>query len=822
MLRALLSRFPLTLQVVLALMVLGGGSLGLIAAAAWWQTVGEVRQTAVRHVMSSLHASHVRVSRSWQAGVVTPSDALFAVPPPGAVADLEILIDDEGIILASSRRTWIGKSADALPGVLGLPRDILDTASALQIDEVETFTVGRLPVCRIEDGHLSRRSCLTLVYVHDTAPRWQAAVHARSQEMLVLTGTVISMSLVCWWLIGLSVTAPTTRIVEATGRFRRGDRTARCRLAGRDELAGIGRAIDDAFDEIAASEVRLRLLESAVTQTANGVVLTDIDGIVVFANAAVERMSGYRREDLVGRHVSRLRPGDLSDEASEALWSTIRRGESWNGTFRNRGRDGTVYWERVVISPVRGPDGDVTHFLAIKEDITEQVESRERQAYDETHDRMTGLANRVLAERALTEALASGGLVGIVHLDVASMGRLNEAKGYDAGNRLIGHVAEKLRRLAAATPADTDGRPLAARVGGDEFVLVVPGLTAPAEAETWAQRALAACAGDPVILEDGTTVTPTLRAGIVVAPRDGDDAATLLGEAYFAAARAKDSGGLPYRLFDRDLDRRIRHLYELETSLKKAVYRQEIEIHAQRFVAAATGDVVGAELLIRWRRPEGLVSPADFIPLAERCGAIVEITDWLMREAAATSQELNQALGRRIPLAVNVSPVEFSGTGLLERMETLLLLFPDASLEVEVTEGVFAGDKAMASDILGVLGAMGVPLAIDDFGTGYSSLSYLRDHPFTKLKIDRSFIIDAPTQPRHRNIVAATVALAHSLGLKVTAEGVETEEQAEVLRAMDVDYIQGYLFGKPQPIADFVAELRQDAEGIEGPRRQGG
>ncbi len=431
-------------------------------------------------------------------------------------------------------------------------------------------------------------------------------------------------------------------------------------------------------------------------------------------------------------------------------------------------------------------------WLATHEDVTERIRAEERIAHLAHYDALTELPNRVLLRGHLEQRvaeLAEGKPFAILYIDIDEFKGVNDSFGHEVGDELLRHVAARLRSCVG--PQD-----LVARLGGDEFAIVKAEtrdrgqLTALAEQILDSLRVPAHCKGQEVPIE--------ASIGIAIAPDDGLSLEDLFKNADLAMYAAKSDGRRTYRFFVPELDARLKTRRQLELDLRQALARGQLEIHYQPLVELATDTVAGCEALLRWYHPErGMISPAEFIPVAEDTGLINEIGDWVLKRACA------EAAGwpGHIRLAVNVSPVQFRTKTLALRVATALResgLSPDR-LELEITEAVLIRDDDEALVILHQLRDLGVRIALDDFGTGYSSLSYLRRFPFDKIKIDRSFVSDIGDAEGSSMIVQAVVNMASACRMSTTAEGVETEMQREILRGLGCSEMQGYLFSPAVP-----------------------
>jgi diguanylate cyclase (GGDEF)-like protein len=436
------------------------------------------------------------------------------------------------------------------------------------------------------------------------------------------------------------------------------------------------------------------------------------------------------------------------------------------------------------------PDGG---WVATHEDITEQRRSEVKIEYMAHHDALTDLANRVLLnerlEQALSHRIHREEMLAVHHVDLDQFKAVNDTFGHPAGDKLLKIVADRLRALVRET--DT-----IARMGGDEFVVVQAPIGDPAEATSLAQRIIGAMS-EPFDL-DGHQAVIGASIGIAVGPSDGLQPDNLLRNADLALYRAKGDGRGTFRFFEAAMDLQMQTRRIMERDLRKALPAGEFELYYQPVVNLASGDISGFEALIRWNHPEkGIVSPASFIPLAEETGFIVPLGEWVIREACATAAKWPGDLS----VAVNISAAQFRNSGLMQVIVGALATsgLQPTRLEIEITETVLLQNRETTLAVLHQLRELGVRIAMDDFGTGYSSLTYLQCFPFDKIKIDRSFVKDITENAGSLNIVRAVAALAKGMGMSATAEGVETSEQLDKITCEGCTEMQGFLFSRPLP-----------------------
>lgn len=566
----------------------------------------------------------------------------------------------------------------------------------------------------------------------------------------------------------------------------------------------------------------LRLHASVFEHSGEAILVTDAANRIIAANPELTRLTGYPTEELLGRDPKILSSGETPPETYRAMWDALRAQGRWQGELRDRRKDGGVYpkWVRITALQDAGGAGYIASFT----DISKRKSDEARLSHLAFNDSLTGLLNRHGLKIQLDRAMTAGAdasrrplaaplailLLGLHHLK-----SINKTLGHAVGDQLLAGVAE---RLSACAP-DTS---ILATLGGGEFVIGLPAPTEPqarGAAHALADKILGAL-GDFQI-SDGRRVHADASIGISVFPADGADAATLLQHAAAAMYAAKENKRANIQFFDAAMNLRALARLELETDLRDALKAGQLELHYQPQITASDGRICGFEALLRWRHPRrGMVSPADFIPIAEASGLIEPIGAWVLDSACRQLADWRAEGIAGLRMAVNLSARELRSSDLVERVRTVLDRhgIQASQIEIEVTESVAMDDPERGIELLRQLHALGVTLAIDDFGTGYSSLAYLKLLPIHVLKIDRAFVRDVETDANDAAICAATIALAHTLGLKVVAEGIETEAQRHVLATVQgCDYLQGYFFGRPAPAASWrerLLDTKSPAAGI--------
>lgn len=570
-----------------------------------------------------------------------------------------------------------------------------------------------------------------------------------------------------------------------------------------DHLVRSNTKLENEISERTRIEKQAVKLSRAIEQGADTVMITDRNGLIEYINPAFETMTGFGRDEAIGRKANLVK-SDRHDQAFYSrLWGVITGGEVFQDVLVNRKKNGALYYEEKTITPLKDADGNITHFIATGKDITDRMQTQERLHYLAYHDVLTELPNRLLFVERLTQALkvrhGRGQRLAVLFLDLDRFKTINDTLGHQVGDGL-------LREIAAVLPTCVSQGDTIARLGGDEFAILLDDTLSLDDIAAVARKLLATFA-QPFHIGDHEFYINT-SIGISVYPEDGNDADSLLKNADVAMYRAKDQGGNGYQYYSSDMSAQAFERLSLETSLRRALERGEFLLYFQPQIELGSGAVTGFEALIRWQHPDiGLINPLEFIPLLEETGLIVPVGAWVLEQACTSAMAWQHYGPMRI--SVNLSGRQFRDGGLSQQVTRVLEssgLQADL-LELEITESVLMhGDKS-SSDNIAALDSVGVRFAIDDFGTGYSSLSYLKRFPIRTLKIDRAFIRDVKTDQDDAAIVTAIIAMARSLKLDVVAEGVETAEQLAFLREVGCDMVQGFLFSRPMPHSEVDAYL---------------
>lgn len=574
------------------------------------------------------------------------------------------------------------------------------------------------------------------------------------------------------------------------------------------ELRAVEEGINGMASGLEERDAMVSRLSMAVEQSPEGIVITDTTGRIEYVNDALVRNTGYTREELIGRNPRILNTGRTPRATHEDLWATLARGAVWRGELHNTRKDGSAYVELATIAPIKRPDGAITHYVAVKEDITQRRQSQERLHRLAYYDPLTELPNRAMLRERLSQTILSSGRTGehgmLLLVDIDRFKQLNDTQGHEAGDRLLQAIARRLRR--AVREEDT-----VARLGDDDFAVIIENLSpqegdAIARSQLIAKKIHADLNAPYEFDERGLLHYATHSVGLTLFQGRKWNAEDLLKQAEVALHMAKDDGRNTVRFFNSHMQAVVDARAKLELGLRDALSHNRFELFYQPVVDSGA-QIVGAEALIRWIGADGKsISPAEFIPLAEETGLIVQIGHWVLDAACAQLAAWEaRPQTRCLTIAVNVSARQFHQTDFVEQVRACLARsgIDPSRLKLELTESVILGDIDETISRMRQIRALGVRFALDDFGTGYSSLSYLKRLPFDQLKIDQSFVRDMLSDNSSEAIVRAILGMSASLGLEVVAEGVETTAQRDFLHAHGCRRLQGYLFGKPQPIRDW-------------------
>ena len=594
------------------------------------------------------------------------------------------------------------------------------------------------------------------------------------------------------------------RILMPDGRIKFVREVAEIRQEGKaDRLVGAAQDIT-AYQQI---ESRMQLLSSAFHYSGEAILVSDRENRIVLVNPAFTRLTGYLPEDVMGRNPRLLSAGRTSPQEYVEMWDSIRTRGFWQGEVWDRRKDGGIYPKWMSISVVPDGEGGVRHYVANFTDISVERGAEARLHHLAHHDELTGLLNRFSLKARIDQVLAAARRTmtrfAVLFIDLDRFKVINDTLGHHIGDALLIEVARRLR----AVVRDSD---VVARIGGDEFVLILSSIENSGGVALVAEKLVYAI-GEPCVIE-GHDIYTTPSIGIAIYPTDGMDSETLMKNADAAMYYAKSAGRNNFQFFDTRMNEVALDRLHTEHGLRQALAREEFRLHFQPIIDVATGRVRTIEALIRWEHPEkGWLAPDRFISVAEESGLIQPIGDWVFWTACRLLAEIRAAGIADVRMGINISAVQMRNSNLpvLTRGALDAYGFEASGLVFEITESVAMQHPDETVDILDRLHGMGVKLALDDFGTGYSSLSYLKMFPLDELKIDRSFVSEIGENQDGQAICEATISLAHVLGLRLVAEGVETEAQFEFLKEKGCQMVQGYLFSRPLPFEQVLDFIRQ-------------
>jgi diguanylate cyclase (GGDEF)-like protein/PAS domain S-box-containing protein len=583
-------------------------------------------------------------------------------------------------------------------------------------------------------------------------------------------------------------------------------------LEGHIDAYSFGRAIRNMAERRTAEEVLFTERERAsvtLNSIGDAVLSTDLSGHVTYLNVVAERMTGWTCAEALGRplrEVFQIVDGTTRKPAPDPMEEAIKENKTVKLTPNCNliRRDGIESSIEDSAAPIHDRSGVITGAVIVFHDVTESRAITEEMSHLAQHDILTDLPNRLLLEDRISQAIVAAHRnntkVAVLYLDLDGFKAINDSRGHSVGDSVLQLVAKRLQNCVR-------GSDTISRQGGDEFVVLLSEIKQPSDAGITARKILTALNAQFRFEEHDLQLTASI--GLSTYPEDGQDAEILLKHSDTAMYEAKKKGLGKYLFFKQDMNDRTIERQSIEADLRGALNRKEFVLHYQPQINLKTGKITGAEALIRWVHPDrGYIGPLQFISIAEESGLILPIGQWVLREACRQVQDWIEAGLPVVPVAVNVSSVEFRSEGFLESLRAILkeTRLDARLLELELTESVLMQHAESSALVLSTLKSIGVRLAVDDFGTGYSSLSYLKRFPIDCLKIDQSFVRDISTDADDATIVGAVISMAKSLRQCVIAEGVETEDQVTFLQAHGCDGAQGYYFGKPV-VSDEFAKL---------------
>lgn len=553
-------------------------------------------------------------------------------------------------------------------------------------------------------------------------------------------------------------------------------------------------------------EEQFKFLHQASEQSPASIMITDNTGKIQYVNSKFETITGYTREEVIGQNPRILKSGETTKEEYQQLWKTISHGKEWHGEFHNRKKNGELFWEIASISPIKDEYGFISHYVAVKEDITEKKHQEELLSHQANYDYLTELPNRLLGMERLKQEIAKANRnnlsIALIFLDLDNFKNINDTLGHQYGDELLIVVAQRLQECLRKS--DT-----VARLGGDEFLIIISALSSPSQGEIIASKLLYAMRKSFTIAGEERFISASI--GITFYPQDGDNIQNLIQNADLAMYAAKRRGKNNFKFFNSRMNEVAQKKMQQETYLRQALKNHELFLVYQPIIDLKTKKIVGVESLMRWNNSIlGNVSTVEFISIAEETGLITDLGKWLLESVCQQLADW-QHQGIYIYASINLSPRQFRDVNLVEIILEMTKKYhiKPHYLKLEITEQLLVEDIPSVKGLLFNLSQLGFDLYLDDFGTGYSSLSYLRKYPFKVIKIDRSFVLDMEESDQGKALIKTMIAMAYNLNLSVIAEGIETINQLKFLEAENCCGGQGYLFSRPlstDNLLDFIAD----------------
>ena len=734
------------------------------------------------------------------------SEALDSKRTPGQ--DI-FLLSNDGLVLSGPEAAWADFATMAPATMQQIKSGDKAGYHIEQFSNGHTYLVGHAT----SSGYRDYKGFGWTAVVREDITSAFAPARALQQHILTVGALVGLFFAWLTWLMAGRIARPIRRISLAAEKVAAGDLDYDVPPQDSDnEVGHLSQAIHDMVDNLTReikqrreAEAGLHLSAKVFEQNSEAIIVTDAGNQIAMVNRAFCEITGYSEAEVLGRNPRFMASGRQSTQFYRAMWRELLDKNNWRGEIWNKRKNGEVFPELLTISTVRDEAGQITHYIGVFIDITERKQEEERIIRLANYDALSGLPNRNLlvdrVEQGVAQAERHGSKLAMLFIDLDHFKHINDSLGHDIGDELLKMVAERLKLCLRRT--DT-----LARQGGDEFIALVTDIGSENEAGFVAEKMVAACASGFQV--DGHLLHVTPSIGISMCPEDGNTQVQLMRNADLAMYRAKDSGRNRFAFYEEHMNRKAVERLRLENDLRNAIEQQQLMLYYQPKVACGDNRVVGMEALLRWKHPEfGFVSPAVFIPVAEQTGLINEIGDWVLRQAVL-QQRLWQSQGCTIvPVAVNLSGAQFQQSDLVERIVRIVREggLEARYIELELTESMLMESALDHGDVLERLNSGGFNLSLDDFGTGYSSLSRLKMMPMQSLKIDQSFVRDIASDENDRSIVSATAALAHAMGMKVIAEGVEQPGQLAFIQSLHCEEYQGYLFSPPVPADEAVRFL---------------
>jgi len=573
-----------------------------------------------------------------------------------------------------------------------------------------------------------------------------------------------------------------------------------------EELSQTNQQLLHEITERKQAEEMIRLQATALTAAANGIMITELRGKIIWVNPAMCQIIGMKEEEIVGGNAFKIILSPSTEGLLPSIMQTLEDKKKWVGELSNTRKDGTHYTVSVSTTPVVDNQGEITHYTTILHDITERVRSQQMLEYMATHDSLTNLPNRTLFRDRVHHAMAiarrTQNKLAILFLDLDDFKAVNDAFSHSQGDKLLVQISHRIRKCLRET--DT-----VARLGGDEFVVLLENITQPKDIARVANQIIEEIA-QPIPIQ-GHQYSISVSIGISVYPDDGSQTDQIIQNADTAMYRAKERGKNTFQFYTPEMTQEVMDRLRTITLLKKALNDRTLELYYQPQVDAQSAKIVGLEALLRFFSPtDGSISPSIFIPIAEKTGLIFEIGEWVLESACQQSQKL-KGMGYDLQFSVNIAGRELNHPRLISNVASALERSGIAphQLQLEITENSMFTNIDYAIDVIKQLKGLGVRIAVDDFGTGYSSLGYLTQLDLDTIKIDKSFAHNITHDPSRIVVVHGIVAIAQALGVQIVIEGVETKDQLNFFRDLGCQLIQGFYFSPPVPSSEVLTLLKK-------------
>lgn len=726
-----------------------------------------------------------------------------------------VILNEQGVVVYSTSADELNKKVRQID--LQVPESFHQPAlKYASIDFVEGFNrfCSKFPLTGIADDSLGVSNwTLLITYQYDAG-----IANSIRQKQLTLLGELVLVIFLAFLLrvyLQRRLTRPLEHLKEGVEQLKYGSADVSITLTDNDELGHMARIIEDVARDRAQYIQELKNLNTAIEQSNECVVITNIDSKIEYVNQAFTQVSGYSKAELIGQNPRMLQSGTTTSVTYKNLWETLKNGETWRGELLNKRKDGTNYLVWATITPVFDEQDKMTHFIGVEEDITERKADEQKLQFLAYYEPLTSLPNRFHLNELLQQVLHShdGEHFGsLLLIDMDRLQHINDARGYEFGSELIKSFAERLKSELKHREHTL------AHLGADAFAVLLPedSITiegAKQKAEAIGNLLLASTEAPFYVCDEEVKISVSI--GCSIYPEDQSEehnritAERIIRAAETAMHKAKQRGGNSFAFYKSTFSHQVQQQFEIEKRLRQAIKNNELELYIQS-QCQSNGNVISGEALVRWRHPEdGIVSPGKFIPIAEQSDLIIAVDRWVLSNVCELQAEMQQQ-GKRLSISVNISARHFRRTDFEDWIDALLIEYgvDPTMLVLEVTEGILIDDLADVVVKMERLSYKGIQFSIDDFGTGYSSLAYLSKLPVSELKIDQSFVRAIGDRKSGDGVIEAVVSFAKHMEMRVVAEGVETRRQCDFLFHSDADIvIQGYYFAHPVAAATWRASL---------------